>query len=374
MKKIISAILSITMIIPMLCACAAKEEKATVSYEDMTNIDWSQYINIGDYSKITLDMYPDVTDNEIERKIDSLLLSKSEKKDVTDRAAKNGDTVNIDFVGKIDGEAFSGGTAEGYNLELGSGSFISGFEDGLIGKKVGEQVSLNLTFPDPYKNNPDLAGKAVVFEVKINKITETVYPEFNDEFVKANTDYDSIEAYKTGTKKELEEEKHKDMVNYKSSFAYQAVVNNSTFTDQYPDAVYKQYYNEFIDYYTEKAKESNLELEDYLKTYLGYTEDQFKDEAKEHADNMTEQSIVIFRIAQLENLFLKDDAEYQKEALEYATEQGLSSIEELEEKLSTDDIKINIIWKRVVNLLIKNTVETGEYSDGTTEPEETDNN
>ena len=102
---------------------------------------------------------------------------------LTEGTVEDGDTVNIDYVGKLDGEEFDGGSAEGYDLEIGSCTFIDGFEDGLIGHEIGEKVTLDLTFPDPYPNNPDLAGKPVVFDVTINAIKESQTPELNDEFV-----------------------------------------------------------------------------------------------------------------------------------------------------------------------------------------------
>ncbi|MDE7257698.1 MAG: FKBP-type peptidyl-prolyl cis-trans isomerase, partial [Lachnospiraceae bacterium] len=103
--------------------------------------------------------------------------------EVTGRAVENGDTANIDFVGYIDGEAFDGGTGTGYDLTIGAHQFIDGFEDGLIGVNIGETVSLNLKFPDPYERNPDLAGVPVIFEVTVNSISKQVTPELNDEFV-----------------------------------------------------------------------------------------------------------------------------------------------------------------------------------------------
>ena len=141
-------------------------------------------VKLGEYKGIAVTVTEaSVTDEEVENQIQQVLNSKAEYREV-DRAAQTGDQVNIDYKGLLDGEAFEGGTAEGYDLTLGSGSFIDGFEDGLVGAVKGDQKDLNLTFPDPYPNNPDLAGKEVVFEVTVNAVKERSIPELTDEFVK----------------------------------------------------------------------------------------------------------------------------------------------------------------------------------------------
>ena len=140
-------------------------------------------ITLGEYKGIPVTVTePTVTDEEVDAQIQQLLNSSAEYLEV-DREAQLGDQVNIDYKGMKDGVAFDGGTAEGYDLVLGSNSFIDGFESGLVGAKKGEEVTLNLTFPDPYQNNPDLAGQAVVFEVKVNNVKEKTVPELTDDFV-----------------------------------------------------------------------------------------------------------------------------------------------------------------------------------------------
>lgn len=366
MKKTIALLLSVSMLALLLCACGNTEKEDELSYEDMTALNWSEYVTLGDYASITIDMYPDVTDDDIDDAINTLLEEKKETVEVTDRETKSGDTVNIDFVGKVDGEEFSGGTATGYDLELGSGAFIDGFEDGLIGKKPGETVTLNLTFPDPYKNNTALSGKPVVFDVTINKITETVYPEFNDTFVAENTDYKTVKEYRDGTSRELEETYHNQMVMYKSSYAYYDVYDKSEFTGKYPDGLCEKFYNEYIDYYTQAAEDYDLELSEYLSTYAnGATEEDLQNYAKEWSEKIAEQTVLLFAIAQKEDLFITDDATYEKEVEAYAAEQGYSTVEELKEAEDEDSIKMDITMKRVLNFLVEKVTETGTYADGT---------
>ena len=154
----------------------------------------------------------DVDDETVENVLASELARHAYQQEVTDRPAKEGDTVNIDYKGMKDGVAFEGGTAQGYDLTLGSGSFIDGFEDGLIGAETGETRNLELKFPYRYKNNPDLAGQPVVFEVTVNKIVETVTPELTDEYAAENSDYATAEEYREGLRDIMREQNKKNAV------------------------------------------------------------------------------------------------------------------------------------------------------------------
>lgn len=367
MKKITALFLAAAMTFTMLCACGEKET-STISYDELKATDWSKFIELADYSAIELDMYPDVTDAEVESAVNSLITENAEKVEITDRAAKDGDTVNIDFVGKLDGEAFDGGSATGYDLVLGSDSFIDGFEDGIVGKNVGDKFDLNVTFPSEYKNNPDLAGKAVVFEITLNKITETVYPELTDAFIAENTACKTIEEYKSEMRAELEKSAHEERVLYKSTYAAEALLDASKLGDERPDGLYDSYYNDFYGFYADYAEESGVDLETFL-AYLGMTEETLKEYSKEYASYNEELSIVLFRIAQLEDLFLKTNEEYQKEAEAYATENNVT-VDELKESYTEDMIKMTITLRRALNLITENVVETGSYSDGSVATEE----
>ena len=137
----------------------------------------------------------EVTDEEVDQKIQSILDANPEYVEITDSPAQNGDTVDIDYVGMKDGVAFDGGTAQGYKLELGSGTFIDGFEDGLVGASVGQELSLNLTFPENYGNS-DLAGQAVVFDVTVNAIEEKKDAVLDDNFVQRVSDFKTVDEFR----------------------------------------------------------------------------------------------------------------------------------------------------------------------------------
>ena len=184
-----------------LTGCGAVNDKAKA---------YSKYVELGDYKGIEYTReVAEVTDTQIQSQVDSLLSSLTETTEVTDRPIEEGDTANIDFVGTMNGEEFDGGSGEGFDLEIGSDSFIDGFEDGLIGHSVGEKVSLDLTFPENYQSE-DLAGKDVNFAVTINSISVKTTPELTDEVVKENTDYDTVDAYKDSVRKDLEKQAEED--------------------------------------------------------------------------------------------------------------------------------------------------------------------
>ncbi len=371
MKKIIAGFLAAAMTLTMLCACGESitETKKTLSYDEMKAMDWSKYVELADYSNIELDMYPDVSDTDVESEVSSLLTQYAEEVEVTDRAAQNGDTVNIDFVGKIDGVAFDNGSATGYDLVLGSKSFIDGFEDGIVGKNVGDKFELNLTFPDPYPNNPDMAGKAVVFEVTLNKITETKYPELTDDFIASNTDYDTIDEYKKAKFSELEKSAHESMVLYRASYATMNLIENSKLSDEKPEGLYDLFYDNIYETFESYAKDNDMEFSALLSAF-GMTEDTFKQYAEQNASSYEESAIVLLRVAQLEDLFVKTEDEYKTEAEALAKEQN-TTVEDLESQMSKDLIKLSITTRKATNFLNEHVTEVGTYSDGSVATDDT---
>ena len=158
---------------------------------DYTAINLADYIKLGKYKgvTVTLTTSSEITAADVEKYIEDVRTQHSRTVEITDRGAKNGDELVIDYKGTLDGVAFDGGTATGTTLTLGAGGWIDGFEDGMVGMKAGETKTIDATFPDPYKNNPDLAGKTVQFEITVHSVSETVIPEYNDAFVRDNFDF-----------------------------------------------------------------------------------------------------------------------------------------------------------------------------------------
>ncbi|WP_300409637.1 trigger factor [Lagierella sp.] len=188
-------------------------------------VDVKPEVKLGDYSNLEVEIEnTEVTEDDIKRVIDSELESNSRMISVEDRAVKDGDIANIDFVGKLEGEEFPGGSADNYDLVIGSGSFIPGFEEQIIGKKIGEEFDVDVVFPEDYQEE-SLAGKNVIFEVKLNSIQEKELPELDDEFVKDVSEFDTLEEYKNNIKIDLEEENKKSIEVQKENKSVEALID-----------------------------------------------------------------------------------------------------------------------------------------------------
>lgn len=282
-------------------------------------------VKLGQYKGIKVTVTePSVTDEEVEAQIQQMLNSKAEYKEV-DREAKLNDQVNIDYKGLLDGEAFEGGTAEGANLVLGSGDFIDGFEDGLVGAKKGDKKSLNLTFPDPYSNNPDLAGKAVVFEVTVNAVKERVIPELTDELIaEVSPDDGTVEKYRASMRETLLEQKQLMIDNQRDTDILNALVDGSEIVCS-TERVDKAYETQ-LETYTNMASMYGLDLAAYAGL-MGMDEDGFKAEVRKSAKLMAQQELALKEVARLENIAVEDE---DRKIL--AEEYGFDSVEELLEQ------------------------------------------
>ncbi len=309
--------------------------------------------SLGEYIGLEYTMASEeVTEEEIEDNVQSFLSGFPEK--ITDRAVESGDTANIDFEGKKDGVAFEGGTATGFDLTIGSNSFIAGFEDGLIGKKPGEVVELNLTFPENYREGSELNGADVVFTVTINYIKGDAPTELTDELVAANTEYKTAAEYRESIKKELtEQKKDQNKANAQDELFGQVVSSSSI--KAVPQQVYDRYYTRFKNYYENMATIYGVELKDLLQIQLRMTEEDFEEAAKSYADNMSRRIVVMKMIAQKENLDVSDE-EY-KTALEIYYEKsgakGQVDISVYEAETGKLHIKYMILSDKVVNLLME---------------------
>lgn len=226
-------------------------------------------VQLGEYMglEVSLGSY-EVTEESLKSTIESTLASYPSYEDTDKTTVEEGDVVNIDYEGLKDGVAFEGGTAQGSNLEIGSNSFIDGFEDGLIGKKVGEDVKLDLTFPEDY-DNEELAGQAVVFNVKINKIVNEVYMTYDtmtDEFVAnnfVNDGYKTVDEMIEGTRKQLESNNETNKQTDTEKEIFKQLHESCTVT--LPDGLLDQRIQEYKDQYVQNIKNSyNMELADYL--------------------------------------------------------------------------------------------------------------
>ena len=358
MKKISAIILVFVMLLTCVAGCDDKDDTENNASFDYMAADISQYITLGQYKGLEIDMTPEASEDDIDDAITDLILSNVTVNEITDRAAQNGDTVSIDFAGFLDGVQFDGGTAEDYPLELGSNSFIDGFEEGLVGVMPGETVSLNLSFPDPYQNNPDLAGKPVVFEVTINYIEEAVYPEYNDQFVTeiSEGEYTTTADYYFYIKETLEADMAEQRAASKQSILMSTVLDN-TAVISYPEEEYQIYYDEFVAYYTDYASYYGMTLGDFMLAAYNYTEAEFYEAAGDYAYETVVSNLIIAAIAQAEGLSVSDE-EYAAEIEEIITsDSGFTSEEELIEYYGQDYINWYMLQNKVVQFIDDNSIE-----------------
>ncbi len=361
MKKRIGAVLLAGVMVLSMTGCSSGKAKK-----------YSKYVKLGDYKGVeyTLDV-AEVTDDDIDSKIDSFLDGLKETEDITDRAVQKGDTVNIDYVGTKDGKAFDGGTAEGYDLEIGSGSFIDGFEDGLIGHEIGEKVSLDLTFPKDYQSK-DLAGQDVNFEVTINSIKVSKVPTLSDKLVADNTEYDTIDAYKESIRKELEASNEESATKQAKSDVFKKVVDNSEITGYDEKEV-----DDLIDKEFKSFKETAQTYESYGYSYEdvlasnGYSsEDELKEGITQYVKDYLNQVMVLYCIADKENITVSSK-EIDSKVKEYMDTYSVKTEDEVYDYFGEDYFEISILSEKVMDFLMENAKKV-DSTEETTEADSED--
>ncbi|GLB24367.1 trigger factor [Lacrimispora xylanolytica] len=362
MKKIFKVCMCGMVAATLISGCSKKDVKETtqtsteatessaqetVATQDLTNIDNGK-VTLGEYKGIEVTKDPvEVTDEELQQAIDQDLAAHEKKVDV-DREVKDGDVVNIDYAGTKDGVAFDGGTAKGYDLTIGSNQFIDGFEDGLIGAKKGDKVSLNVTFPENYQNK-DLAGKPVVFEVTVNSVHEKQVPELNDAYVQENTKSKTVDEYKEETKQTLLKSKNDAAEQKVKNDIYTAISANCKVEPE--QKAIDANYDNLIARYTNQAAAYGMDFTTFITAFTGMKEEDFKTAAKTQAEEIVKQRLIVNAIAEKEKLAVTDD-----DRKEVATELGYENAEELikaEGQFEVDDYVMN---NKVMEYLMQNAV------------------
>jgi trigger factor len=344
MKKKLVVLVGVLCLAVLAGGCSKKNGVKEFGY------DVSKYVTLGDYTGIKY--APEavaVTDEEIQTRINQDLDKISTTEKVTDRAVKNGDTVNIDYKGMKDGVAFQGGTAKGQDLVIGSNTFIEGFESQLVGAKIGETKKINVTFPKNYQAT-ELAGKKVVFEVKINSISVKKVPELTDDSAnKISKDYKTVADYKAAIKAELEEQKKESATDTDRSNIWKQVVQNAKVKD-YPEEEVKAAEKQYKDVYTNYAKQMNVKLADLLKQF-GMSEADFNKTIKEYGKNSVGDKLVYQAISLKEDITLTD-AEYKKLLPNYVTKFNAPSEKELISTYGEKTIKDYMLRDKVTDFVV----------------------
>ena len=287
------------------------------------NYDLSKYVKVGNYKGLEYtSQKASVTDEEVDLEIQRRLQKAAKTENSKTGKVENGDTINISFVGKIDGKEFEGGSSESTDITVGTTQMIDGFVEGLIGKNVGESVTLNLKFPDDY-GKTDLQGKAVEFKVTINSKKKISVPKLNTEFVKKNSKFTTVKEYKEGVKKELLNQKQKSIDSTVKQELWSRIIDKSK-AKKYPEKELNEAMsqaNKLEESYKAQAQNYGMEWETYLKTVMRTDKKGFEKLKQEYAKNIVFNRMVMYSIARSENISLSN-REYKKEILKILEDNG----------------------------------------------------
>ena len=312
-------------------------------------------VTLGKYMGVTVTKIDTtVSDEELEAALEKERNNNSRTISVTDRPVTVGDTAVIDFEGFVDGVAFEGGKGENHSLEIGSHSFIDTFEDQLVGKNVGDDVDVNVTFPEEY-HAPDLAGKPALFKVKINEIKAKELPELDDEFAQDVSEFDTLAEYKEDLKKRLTEQKENEAKRTKEDEAIKKIIEKSKM--DIPEAMIDTQCETMIEEFAQRIAQSGLTMEQYLQ-FSGMTIDKLKDQVRPEATTRIQSSLVLEQIAKDENIEVSDedvDAEIEKMAAAYGME--ADKLKEYMGEAEKTSMKKDLAITKAVDLVMANIKE-----------------
>ena len=312
-------------------------------------------VTLGEYKGVEVPKSDlEVTEEEIAGELKREQENNSRTIDVDDRAVADGDKVTLDFEGFVDGEAFEGGKGTDYPLTIGSGAFIPGFEEQLVGAEIGKETEVNVTFPEEYQAK-ELAGKAAVFKCTVKKIEVKELPELDDEFAKDVSEFDTLEEYKADIKKNLEEKKADAAKRAKEDAAVAAAVENAQM--EIPDAMLNTQVNQMIEDFARRIQSQGLTMEQYLQ-FTGSTPASLQEQMKPQAMQRIQSRLVLEKVAEVENIQISDeklDEELTKMAEMYKME--LDKFKELVDDYQKDQMKKDLAVQEAVTLMAENAKE-----------------
>ncbi|MBK5253314.1 MAG: trigger factor [Peptostreptococcaceae bacterium] len=321
--------------------------------------DFSEYITVGDYKSVGYEVEEAViTDEEVQAQIQENLTAAQVTNELTEGVLTEEDTANISYVGKIDGEEFDGGSAENYSLDLANSTFIDGFAEGLVGKTIGDTVSIDLTFPDDYSSE-DLAGKDVVFDVTINSRTVVTVPEYDEAFIKESSDYDNKKDYEKNLKATMLEDKIAANENEAQTNMFLTILDSSEIVE-YPEKELTEAKESSIQMYKTIAEEYGMEYETFVEEQMGVSVEEFEVQASEYAESVVKQNLVIYSIAKDEGISVTDK-EYQQfldDALEEAgydreSFKAANNDEDIEVYAEENDFYSKMLMETVIDKLVE---------------------
>ena len=340
---------------------ADSDESGSTRLVSVDNVE--KYVTIAEYKGIALDhSVAGVTDENVEKRVAQNLQGKSEEVTDKDAVIQNGDTATINFVGTKGGVAFEGGTANNYDLVIGSGTMIPGFEEGILGMKKGETKDITVTFPENYQSS-ELAGQEAVFQITVQSFKRP--PELTDTWAAANTDYKTADEYRASVRTQLEQEAQDQAESSLRSTAWTTVYSNSEVVE-YPEKDIEEATQEFRSQIEAYAKQGNMELEDFVKSQ-GVSMDDFEAQCQQYAQNKVKQNLIIQGIMDAEGMTLEDEESLaiQNELVEKYASGDLAALIDTYGQVAVDET-IGLI--RVEDFIIANSKEP-ETEDTAGEPE-----
>ncbi len=309
-------------------------------------------VTLGEYKGLKLEeIVHTVSDDEVQAELSKRQERGARQVTVEDRAVKMGDTANIDFEGFVDGVAFAGGKGENFELVIGSGQFIPGFEDQIIGKSIGDEFDVNVTFPEEY-HSEDLKGKAATFKTKVNAISVKELPELDDEFAKDVSEFDTLDELKADIKKKLEESAEARTKQEKENAAIDKVIENMTV--EVPECMVNNRIESTIRENNARMAQQGISFEQYLG-FMGTTLDQFKEQIKPNAELQVKGTLALEAIAKAENLDVTDaDVEEQMQKMADAYGMELDKVKEFMRDEDIEAMKSDLKISKALDFIVEN--------------------
>ena len=309
-------------------------------------------VTLGEYKGVEVKKeHTLVTEDDVNAEIEKERNKQAAEVSVDDRAVAEGDTVNLDYSGSVDGVKFAGGTAEGQTLKIGSHTFIPGFEEQMVGMNIGEEKDLNVTFPTEY-HAPDLAGKEAVFHVKVNSITETQLPALDNDFAKDISEFDTLDAYKADVRAKLEAQAAERDNNAFTNAVIEKVMANATV--EIPDAMVERQIDSMVRNFEARLAQQGLKLADFMK-YTGQDEKSFRNQYRDQAEKSVRANLVLEAVENVEK-FEAAEEEIDAEIEKFAKQIG-QNVEDLKKNLTEGDreyFKADVIRDKAVKFLCDN--------------------
>ena len=312
-------------------------------------------VGLGKYKGVVVEKTDiSVTDEEIAEELKKEQEKNATYEEVTDRAVEDGDQINLNFEGFVDGVAFDGGKGEDYPLTIGSRTFIPGFEEQLVGAKIGEDIEVNVTFPEGYTDEK-LSGKPAVFKCKVLKISKKVLPELNDEFADDVSEFDTLEEYKADIKNRLAVRKEERAKTEKENKVVDAIIADSEI--EIPAAMLKAQQEQIVDEFAQRLQSQGLNIDQYF-SYIGGSREKMMEEVKDQAEKRIRTRLCMEEIVKAENIVATDD-DFEAELKKLAEAYGMKAddVRSFFEGMEKDRMMEDIAVQKAVSFVTDNAVE-----------------